>query len=268
MRNEEDHMLLELLHAYDSTASEAERAPPRADELVAFAFDELDEEARAEMQIRLGRHPEAAQAVLDMRRGVELEPVDPAERIDDETWFGGKEEAWRQRLAERLAEASPEPDEPTAARVEEPPRPIPEPRTDPRPWALAAALALVCLGLSAWSLQLHRASTELRVTSGQEVLTLEGLTRSERGGVSAGPGLVLLLPVEDLPTAGADGALEAELRRAGEALWRGALAPNALGQVSVSILAEPVPPGVYELEIFGAPGTEPKVLRFEVREDP
>lgn len=274
-----DREILELLRKQDGEAEGTSASRPSADELVAFAFEELDGAEHESMLERLSRDPESARAALDIRRSAGLGAMDPEPEADAPLLGEEGEEGW-QRLQARLSEIREEEKTVSELATDLPAIkmeaigtegivPTPEHRADWRPWALAAILALACFGLSTWNLVLRRADPAVGVTTGLEIFTFSSRTRSEPVQVPASSGLVLVIPAELLPSASTEKPLEAELRREGERLWRGELAPlNALGQTTLVIRPELIRPAPYELEVFGAPDGASSVFRFDIRGAP
>ncbi len=255
--------------------------PPTPEELLAYRDGLLDPAVRQSVEERLAIYPEAARALAALAAfpDLEAEPEtpEPSKEEMDVRW-----RAFRQRL-ETLPKADPRPPAPsperaspgrggTEIRARERREPLREQlpagrfRRPALPFAAAALLALAVGFFAGRASRPPAPAGALNVTVA-ELEAPDGGTRSvsqvEVPDVSEELLLVLGAPAgRTFPDYGAE-----ILRSEGAPLWsRQGLRPTELGTFHLSFLRDFLPPGSYEVRLFGREGgSETLLATYELR---
>jgi hypothetical protein len=202
-----------------------------ADELVAYHERRLAADAAERVRDHLVLCPECADLLLDL--GELAAPAQPAGAPDLTT--GEVEAAWRE-LAPRLRAA---------------PAPVPMPRralAPVLPWALAAALLVAVVGLSARMVNLQQPE------AGVVDVHLDSVTEQTRGGgetQSASRPMAVFLT---RPSEGwSSDTLEIEIHEmgtGGRLVWKGRVQPDDKKDLTLSLRADYLRPGTYRLRAY------------------
>lgn len=236
--------------------------PPAPEELLDYQYGRLSEERRQEVEEKLVAFPEAARALADLAAFPEVVPA-PGDRRFSEAELTAGWEAFRRRL---------EADAPVRPAAEDQPAklaPLRQPEVPPRrgafpvSWLAAAALAGVAVGgVVGWGLARLASPVASLSAVNVTIAQLTPLTvAGERGTAEPEevelPGsseeLVLVLSLFE-PGDYPDYEATVEDPQ-GNVLWRrSGLAPTAHGTFHLAFRRPLLPPGRYQVQLFGRDG--------------
>ena len=237
---------------------------PSTEHLLAYHLGELDEAAEAMVANHLIGCERCVETLLDLeplsQPDYPAQPEDPEAPADFE-----RAAAWKQLQPRLGVEAN----QPTAA-------------SSKQAWALAAVLALACLGLSFWVLQLRnevaRGGEIAHTTPPFEaqinvpIAYLDAVTRGETAEESPRltlpeRGIILLIVTPSAPKA--YGRYRAEITTlGGELLWESAeLTSSELGGVRIALPSKSLPAGELRVRLAERTddGTESTVESYRLR---
>lgn len=253
--------------------------PPTPEELLAYRDGSLEPAARRSVEERLAVYPEAAHALAALAAFPDLEAdpevPEPSKEEMDDRW-----RAFRQRL-ETLPEVGPRPPAPSpehaspgrggaeirAWEAREPPAPARTRHLPVLPMAAAAILALAVGFFAGRASRPASSGSAVNVTVAELTPLEEGGTRSasEVEITDTSEGVLLVLGLSD-ERAFPDYRAEI-LRSEGDPVWaRDGLGPSGLGTFQLSFDREVLPPGMYQVRLFGREGERETLLAtYELR---
>ena len=236
-------------------------------DLAALAAGDLSPDAASEIRERLCADPESVRALLDLKRFPEIEPKDERSRLTDEQVA----EEWcfmNARLRfERAKRTAPDP-VPHITGVG---------RAFPRVGALAAVLALLCLGLSLEVVSLYRQLVDSRTRINTVITTLMPSSQQKRAADS--PEIVEIFPetqhlefILSLSRAPSFETFAIEVFDSrNEQRWsREGLRRQPIGHLTFGFARDFLPPGNYRLHLSGLEGDRRKLVEiycFKIEEE-
>lgn len=237
--------------------------PPTPEELLAWRDGGLDPAARRSVEARLAVYPDAARALADLAAFPEVEPAAGTPELSDDD-IEARWQGLRKRMEEIHSSPAPSstglPTAPTQSGSEGADRR----RGWPHTFFQLAAVALVAVGIGFLAGRGWRPGLPVVAVNA----TIAELTPAEEGGtrsvaevevaqVSEAVVLVLgLADVRELPDYEAE-ILDGE----GDRVWsRGGLRPTRLGTFHLAFRRDALPPGIYQIHLFGRVGERRTLL--------